>query len=503
MNSSVEKGFMYDKIKWFVDFTCFDRQENDQEACKMVPIYVRSWVEIVELIKNKSVDFAFPIQADAKAALNGKSDETLIRAFVSSGCSMIVNTKICEAESREQLLTSITSQWPILACIILLSGISGVVIWLLEHSVNQGHFPSSFTAGSPEGFWWAVVSLTTVGYGDKTPKSSLGRLFGVIWILVGAIMLSLFTALFTNAMQAALDGTKCKDIDGKEMGVSVINTETQAVAKELNAEIIKFKNLEEMQKNLSQGVVGRVLVDRNTAFHFLDKSGLKRNRQIRLIRNIEYPLDYYLAHVSKEVLPTPSMSPNDTDDSDKELVERKTELAECGPIFKELSVDLVGVAKTTAEEQLIPAELQTADLSDEMEGLFSTGSEMTKFILFCLLGIFGLLIVLGITWEVFTKCNAKVVKRRKDPHQRQGESEMGNLIPLNKKMSMMQNFLDLEERLKDLTTDLQKLKEEFASTIAHMDTARTHRQFDDEVPNKKSSFFSLLNGKSNNTETVL
>ena len=134
MNSSVEKGFMYDKIKWFVDFTCFDRQENDPEACKMVPIYVRSWVEIVELIKNKSVDFAFPIQADAKAALNGKSDVTLIRAFVSSGCSMIVNTKICEAESREQLLTSITSQWPILACIILLSGISGVVIWLLVRS---------------------------------------------------------------------------------------------------------------------------------------------------------------------------------------------------------------------------------------------------------------------------------------------------------------------------------------------------------------------------------
>lgn len=56
-----------------------------------------------------------------------------------------------------------------------------------------------------------------IRYGDKTPKSSLGRLFGVIWILVGAMMLSMFTALFTNAMQAALDGTKCKDIDGKEV----------------------------------------------------------------------------------------------------------------------------------------------------------------------------------------------------------------------------------------------------------------------------------------------
>ena len=67
-------------------------------------------------------------------------------------------------------------------------------------------------------------------------------------------------------------------------------------------------------------------------------------------------------------------------------------------------------------------------------------------------------------------------------------------------MSMMQNFLDLEERLKDLTNDLQKLKEEFASTIVNKDT---QRQLNNEVPNKKRSFFGLLNGKSNDTETVL
>ena len=113
-----------------------------------------------------------------------------------------------------------------------------------------------------------------------------------------------------------------------------------------------------MQMNLRQGIVGRVLVERNTAFHLLDKSGLKRNRQIRLIRNIEYPLEYHLAHVTKGVAPTQSVSPNDTDDSDMELVKRKMKLAECGPMLEELSVDWVSVAKTTAEEQLIPAELQ-------------------------------------------------------------------------------------------------------------------------------------------------
>ena len=59
---------------------------------------------------------------------------------------------------------------------------------------------------------------------------------------------------------------------------------------------------------------------------------------------------------------------------------------------------------------------------------------------------------------------------------------------------MMQNFLDLEERLEDLSNDLRKLKDEFASTIVNMDTAKTQCQMNDE---------GLLNGKSNNTETVL
>ena len=69
-----------------------------------------------------------------------------------------------------------------------------------------------------------------------------------------------------------------------------------------------------MQKNLSKGDVGRVLVDRITAFHFLDKSGLKKNRQIRLIRNIDYPMDSFMAFIKR----------------DSSLLE----IAECGPYKK-------------------------------------------------------------------------------------------------------------------------------------------------------------------------
>ena len=93
-----------------------------------------------------------------------------------------------------------------------------------------------------------------------------------------------------------------------------------------------------MQRNLSSGDIGRVLVDRNTAFHFLDKSGLKRNRQIRLIRNIDYPMDYFLAFTKRDSSPL--------------------EIAGCGSTAKALQGDLVSVAKSTAQERLIPVQMQ-------------------------------------------------------------------------------------------------------------------------------------------------
>ena len=124
----------------------------DPIACKMVPVFVQNQDEIVKLIKNGSVDFGFPILSDAKQKLTGLDSVTLIRAFVSSGCSMIVNLKQCKAESREQLFTSITSQWPILAYIILLSGISGVIIWLLVR-VKAYHRQSILS------FWSSLVLI--------------------------------------------------------------------------------------------------------------------------------------------------------------------------------------------------------------------------------------------------------------------------------------------------------------------------------------------------------
>lgn len=48
-----------------------------------------------------------------------------------------------------------------------------------------------------DGFWWAWVTMTTVGYGDLVPTTLEGRLVGMVLILVGVAIFSLLTASFS------------------------------------------------------------------------------------------------------------------------------------------------------------------------------------------------------------------------------------------------------------------------------------------------------------------
>lgn len=48
-----------------------------------------------------------------------------------------------------------------------------------------------------DGIWWAWVTITTVGYGDIVPGSTVGRLFGSMLILLGIGLFSLLTASFS------------------------------------------------------------------------------------------------------------------------------------------------------------------------------------------------------------------------------------------------------------------------------------------------------------------
>ena len=55
-----------------------------------------------------------------------------------------------------------------------------------EQEINPEQFPSLGSA-----MWWSLVTFTTIGYGDKVPESTVGRLVGGLFALMGCAALAL------------------------------------------------------------------------------------------------------------------------------------------------------------------------------------------------------------------------------------------------------------------------------------------------------------------------
>ena len=71
----------------------------------------------------------------------------------------------------------------------------GTVMYMLEH----GQPGSPFT-DIPTSIYWAVVTMTTVGYGDITPTTELGRFFSALTMLLGYTVLAVPTGIVTAEM---------------------------------------------------------------------------------------------------------------------------------------------------------------------------------------------------------------------------------------------------------------------------------------------------------------
>jgi voltage-gated potassium channel len=72
--------------------------------------------------------------------------------------------------------------------------ISGSLMYMLEGEVQ----PNLFTS-IPVAMWWAIETLTTVGYGDFVPITAAGRILGGVVSIIGIGTLALFSGLITVA----------------------------------------------------------------------------------------------------------------------------------------------------------------------------------------------------------------------------------------------------------------------------------------------------------------
>jgi voltage-gated potassium channel len=89
-----------------------------------------------------------------------------------------------------------------------------IISGVLMHFTDEKTYP---TIG--DGLWWAIQTVTTVGYGDLVPTSTVGRLVAALVMLAGIGFLTVVTAVITSAFiesaRRRLQGTETDAVSAK------------------------------------------------------------------------------------------------------------------------------------------------------------------------------------------------------------------------------------------------------------------------------------------------
>ncbi|XP_071396551.1 voltage-gated potassium channel regulatory subunit KCNF1-like [Centroberyx affinis] len=99
--------------------------------------------------------------------------------------------KLARHSSGLQTLTSaLKSSFKELGLLLMYMGVGVFLFSALGYTMEQNHPDTLFTS-IPQSFWWAVITMTTVGYGDVYPKTTLGRCNAAVSFLCGVIAIAL------------------------------------------------------------------------------------------------------------------------------------------------------------------------------------------------------------------------------------------------------------------------------------------------------------------------
>jgi voltage-gated potassium channel Kch len=83
-----------------------------------------------------------------------------------------------------------------------------VIFGIVEHLLDDQTFPTVWL-----GMWWALQTVTTVGYGDVVPQDTVGRAIASFLLLGGLALLSVVTATITSGFVARAQRETPSDVE--------------------------------------------------------------------------------------------------------------------------------------------------------------------------------------------------------------------------------------------------------------------------------------------------
>lgn len=226
--------------------------------------------------RERRIDFSHPLIDTGLDILILISDSTPVISFMST---LFTKNKLM-----------------IMAGLLLLLVCAGHIIWLVERSskrtttmFNRKYFP-----GVLEGIYWALVTASTVGYGDKVPKRWVGRILAGILILIflptfGYFIAQLSSNLTVSSLKYDIRGPE--DLVGRRVAV-VEGTTSEDLMKQQHSLIQAYENIDEAYAALLAETVDAVVYDAPILLYYAQSEG---KGKVTVVGKKFAPQDYAIA----------------------------------------------------------------------------------------------------------------------------------------------------------------------------------------------------------------
>lgn len=184
----------------------------------------------------------------------------------------------------------------LLAGLLTLIVIAGHIIWLVERSskkrtttFHQSYFPGVF-----EGMYWALITASTIGYGDKVPHRWIGRILAAIIIIIVLPLFGYFVAELSSDLTMAnlksnINGPQ--DLWGRRVAV-VEGTTSYNYMKKERSYLEVYDKVEDTYNALLQGKIDAVVYDAPNLLYYANGEG---KGKVTVVGKIFEPQDYGLA----------------------------------------------------------------------------------------------------------------------------------------------------------------------------------------------------------------
>lgn len=177
-----------------------------------------------------------------------------------------------------------------LAVLLGIIFIFGFLVWLFERRANTEEFRRGYH-GLFDGFWWSAVTMTTVGYGDKSPRSTGGRFIGFIWMFAAILLISGLTAGVASALTVTQLENKIENIEDlrRFKTATVEGSSTQAFLQQYGISGISYPGVNDGLDALAAGEIDIFVFDRPVLRYFIEN----RAEDGLVIEPTDLKTDYY------------------------------------------------------------------------------------------------------------------------------------------------------------------------------------------------------------------